>query len=174
MKTPKFVKALLLSTALLTVASPAYAAPSPLSNTLTATFQVTAPPAPSFVIKWIDPVSSLDLTNPLPQQTAASGDTKDVAIKATVSQNYEEVIFLFKVQRTDGTPIAEGDVEMQDLLSGGTPSSWKDGTLIGSEVHISSQYNSVIAPPSQDFKFKFKFNTAGTYEINVAAAKAPT
>lgn len=111
--------ALLIATALFaSVAVPAHAEPTftPISNTIKAAFQVTGP---SFVIKWVDTNDNNTLKDTLPSQTVAAGSSKQVTVKATVSETYNNVQMSFKIKRLDGdAQIAASDVDLQEIVSG--------------------------------------------------------
>ncbi|WP_433922748.1 hypothetical protein [Paenibacillus taichungensis] len=172
MRIPKFVKAVLLSTALFTMAAPAYADYSytPLSNKITATFKVNAPAEPTYVLKWLD--SSNHELEALPLQTVNSGDSKDLKLRATVSQDFKNIQYYFKITRTDGTSITKSDLDLSQYRdSGGLTalSSSVDGELL----LIYSKNFSTITSPSMDSTFKITFNSSGQYQISVVAVSAP-
>ncbi|WP_418040662.1 hypothetical protein [Paenibacillus xylanilyticus] len=171
MKKNTFAKVLLLSSALLLAATPAYAASGrPVSNTITASFKVN-PVAPSFMLKWVDN-DNRELET-LPLQTVTSGESKDVTVRATVSQNYSDISMVFTITRTDGTAITEGDVELNEYVENvlGTPRTGyldDEGRLV-----IRSKYYRTISSPGKDFFYNLKFNTTGEYQISVVAVNEP-
>lgn len=170
MKKNKFAKVLLLSSALLLAATPAYAASGrPVSNTITASFKVN-PVTPSFMLKWVDNNTELET---LPLQTVTSGESKDVMVRATVSQNYSDISMVFTITRTDGTAITDEDVELNEYIENvlGEP---RMGYLDGSgKLVIHSKYYRTIASPGKDFFYNLKFNTTGEYQISVVAVNEP-
>lgn len=171
MKTPRWAKALLLSTALFTMAAPAYADYSftPLSNKIMATFKVNAPAEPTYVLKWLD--SSNHEVQTLPLQTVNGGDSKDLKLRATVSQDYTNIRYYFKITRTDGTAITKSDLNLfqyrdNDLTA---LNSSVDGELL---LTYSRNFSTVTSP-SMDSTFKITFNSAGQYQIDVVAVSSP-
>ncbi|PWW45072.1 MULTISPECIES: hypothetical protein [Paenibacillus] len=167
MRIPKLVKAVLLSTALFTMAAPAYAdyAYTPLSNKITATFKVNAPAEPTYVLKWLD--SSNHELETLPLQTVNSGDSMDLKLRATVNQDFKDIRYYFKIKRTDGTTITDSDIILAQYGDSGvvTLSGNTDGELY---LSYSKRFVTVTSP-SMDSKFKVTFNAAGQYQINVVA-----
>ncbi|MBB6731176.1 hypothetical protein [Cohnella zeiphila] len=167
MRVPKFAKVLLLSTAILTAAAPAYAERNitPLSNTLTATFNVTS----NFTLQWTDGVGVLPSAE-LPEITAGTGEVKDLNMKATVSRPYDYQV-LFVISRTDGTAISETDAVLED--DSVTPADEIDGNISGldNKLHIYSRGRSIT--DTDDLHFGVKFLTAGQYKIEAFAVEEP-
>lgn len=167
MRAPRMVKALLLTAALFTMAAPAYADYSytPLSNKITATFKVNAPAEPTYVLKWLD--SSNNELETLPLQTVDSGVSKDLKLRATVSQDFEDIRYYFKIKRTDGTTITDQDVILAQYGDAGLSSF--SGETDG-EFYLSySKRFITVTSPSMDSTFNITFNTAGQYQIDVVA-----
>ncbi|MEN1988341.1 hypothetical protein [Paenibacillus hubeiensis] len=171
MKTTRFVKVLLLSSALLMMAAPTYAASSQkVSNTVSATFTVK-PVTPSFVLKWVGDDELLDTLSP---QTVNSGDSRNVTVRAITSQVYTNVELKFTITRTDGTTMQNGDVELAEYVEDSLGNA-ETGNVNGiGDLVIFSDFYPSISTPGQDFKYNLKFNTAGEYVIKVVAIKVPS
>jgi hypothetical protein len=164
MRVPKFAKVLILSTAILTAAAPAYAERNitPLSNTLTATFNVTS----TFTLEWTDSTYNVLPGSALPEITATTNDSKDLYMKATAAHSYDyEVLFL--ISRTDGTAISDADAVIADE-SGDITGNVSDHD---SKLHIYSETRSIT--DTQDLHFGVKFLTPGQYKIEAFAVSLP-
>jgi len=171
MKTTRFVKVLLLSSALLMMAAPTYAASSQkVSNTVSATFTVK-PATPSFVLKWVGDDELLDTLSP---QTVNSGDSRNVTVRAITSQVYANVELKFTITRTDGATIQEGDVELAEYVEDSLGNAETGNVNGNGDLVIFSDFYPSVSTPSQDFKYNLKFNTAGEYVIKVVAIKVPS
>lgn len=170
MKTPAFIKALLLSSALFTMVAPAYAGAAPyitLSNEITATFKVNAPEEPTYMLSWIN--SSGAEVNVLPTQEVNAGEEKELTLRATVSQNYDNIRYEFNITRTEDNTYVEtnDDVTVYQMIN--NEAVKLNGFTQNGVFYASSNKLATVTSPSMDTAFKVVFNKAGSYKIEAAA-----
>ncbi|WP_217592517.1 hypothetical protein [Cohnella sp. GbtcB17] len=173
MRVPKLAKALLLSAAVFTAATPAYAfslSTTPISNTLTSTFKIKA--LPSFLLQWTDEQGVVLTGNALPEIEADAEDESLLYIKAKVNQDYDYQV-MFKVTRTDNKPIAEDDVVIREYKDDGTTST-RSGTYLDDDtktVYYWSRSRLITSASAQNLKFDAIFAVDGNFKIEAAAVE---
>lgn len=173
MRVPKLAKALLLSAAVFTAATPAYAfslSTTSISNTLTSTFKIKA--LPSFVLNWTDAQGVALTDNTLPEIEADAGQESLLYMKATVDKTYVYQV-MFKVTRTDGKPIGEDDVVIREYRDDGTTST-REGMYLDNDtdtVYYWSRSREITSAEAQNKKFDAKFVKDGAYQIEATAVE---